>query len=368
MRKILTILVVTGFLFMSQYAFAGTISLSTDQNDYAAIEKGGKILFYGKLINTAPPPAPPPKGTSYDDLKNWPKVCDDFASKNIELDFYNKYQVSGDEDWGHAWNYWVEEETLITETCEDIGNCSFRCTADPQLVQKIRNTWDVHTSSYLKFMQHDSSSDSVFLFHEWLNNNLSNQVDRDNDSVPDIIDNCPDLANYEQTSLVQNFWGDKCLDADNDGVPADIDNCPVTVNPDQKDSDGDGTGDACQQPAAPPSQPPDVSMEFFGLLDIYTATPKKPDPSDFKAKFLPDPDVQKKNEDSKDADDTGDSDDTGDTQNTGGTAAKSEGDIGIGRVFDEGGACQLMPNAQINPTLFLILAAILLPLFYKREK
>lgn len=37
-------------------------------------------------------------------------------------------------------------------------------------------------------------------------------------------------------------------DADDDGVGDDRDNCPETPNPDQADSDGDGTGDACQQP------------------------------------------------------------------------------------------------------------------------
>ncbi len=37
------------------------------------------------------------------------------------------------------------------------------------------------------------------------------------------------------------------LDADGDGIPNDVDNCPNTPNPDQADSDGDGTGDACDE-------------------------------------------------------------------------------------------------------------------------
>jgi hypothetical protein len=37
-------------------------------------------------------------------------------------------------------------------------------------------------------------------------------------------------------------------DADHDGVPDISDNCPAVANPDQKDSDGNGVGDACQDP------------------------------------------------------------------------------------------------------------------------
>lgn len=39
--------------------------------------------------------------------------------------------------------------------------------------------------------------------------------------------------------------GDDPADTDNDGVPDADDNCPAVPNPDQEDSDGDGTGDAC---------------------------------------------------------------------------------------------------------------------------
>src|SRR5206468_4995302 len=35
-------------------------------------------------------------------------------------------------------------------------------------------------------------------------------------------------------------------DTDGDGIPNLIDNCPFVSNPDQKDSKGDGVGDACR--------------------------------------------------------------------------------------------------------------------------
>src|SRR6266567_4247855 len=43
--------------------------------------------------------------------------------------------------------------------------------------------------------------------------------------------------------------GGKITDTDHDGVPDDVDNCPLVPNPDQKDSNLDGIGDACETPS-----------------------------------------------------------------------------------------------------------------------
>src|SRR4029453_13152591 len=38
------------------------------------------------------------------------------------------------------------------------------------------------------------------------------------------------------------------LDSDGDGMPNDVDNCPTIANPDQTDANGDGFGDTCVSP------------------------------------------------------------------------------------------------------------------------
>ncbi|MEZ5571252.1 MAG: thrombospondin type 3 repeat-containing protein [Halioglobus sp.] len=73
-------------------------------------------------------------------------------------------------------------------------------------------------------------------------------INRDEDAVLDGLDNCPAVANDDQTDSNSNGVGDACdpiTDADNDGVDDTIDNCPLIPNPDQTDSDGNGRGDAC---------------------------------------------------------------------------------------------------------------------------
>ena len=42
-----------------------------------------------------------------------------------------------------------------------------------------------------------------------------------------------------------------CVDTDGDGINDDRDNCPNVSNPDQKDTDQDGVGDACESVPAP---------------------------------------------------------------------------------------------------------------------
>ncbi len=72
------------------------------------------------------------------------------------------------------------------------------------------------------------------------------EVDSDQDGLQPQRDNCVLTANPDQRDTDLDRAGDACdRDDDNDGLADYFDNCPRTVNPDQRDSDGDGLGDSC---------------------------------------------------------------------------------------------------------------------------
>jgi hypothetical protein len=73
-------------------------------------------------------------------------------------------------------------------------------------------------------------------------------ADADGDGVADRLDNCRTAANADQRDTDGDGAGDACDpndDADGDGVADAADNCRAVANADQRDADGDGAGDAC---------------------------------------------------------------------------------------------------------------------------
>jgi hypothetical protein len=72
--------------------------------------------------------------------------------------------------------------------------------------------------------------------------------DTDKDSIWNSSDNCPNVYNTDQKDTDRDGLGDACdPDNDNDGVLNAVDNCPYMANPDQLDSDGDGIGNVCDK-------------------------------------------------------------------------------------------------------------------------
>lgn len=88
-------------------------------------------------------------------------------------------------------------------------------------------------------------------------------TDLDGDGVVDDKDNCPAVPNADQKNTDGDAFGDACdPDDDDDGKFDEDDNCPLVANPDQKDTDGDGIGDACE-----------------GMADAGVSDASSPDPN-----------------------------------------------------------------------------------------
>lgn len=73
-------------------------------------------------------------------------------------------------------------------------------------------------------------------------------IDIDYDGVDDSQDNCPSIPNPDQKNTNGDEYGDACQmgDQDKDGITDFKDNCRYAANPDQKDEDNDGFGDVCE--------------------------------------------------------------------------------------------------------------------------
>ncbi len=128
---------------------------------------------------------------------------------------------------------------------------------------------------------------------------LSAGQDRDGDGIVDDLDNCPFVFNPVRPGIdggVQpdssgDGIGDACdpcpwlqgttcdrispYDRDQDGVPDWMDNCPDVHNPDQEDADEDGIGDACDGCPAfanPGGQPCPATIYDVKRQDILPGT------------------------------------------------------------------------------------------------
>ncbi len=99
-------------------------------------------------------------------------------------------------------------------------------------------------------------------------------LDSDNDGLPDESDNCRDISNSDQTDTDNDGLGNDCDpdcsgDTESDSVCDEVDNCPADVNADQKDTDADGKGDVCDFDAPPLSELSGAWPGSITINDIF---------------------------------------------------------------------------------------------------
>ncbi len=123
------------------------------------------------------------------------------------------------------------------------------------------------------------------------------RVDTDRDGAWDGTDNCPTIANNQQLDSDGDGTGDACEDADGDGVVDPQDNCPDRSNPGQEDPDGDRVGDVCdscpgaydpsQADTVHPGGPGDAceDPDGDGVADAYDNCPDVVNPDQFDSDY-----------------------------------------------------------------------------------
>lgn len=123
----------------------------------------------------------------------------------------------------------------------------------------------------------DDDADGVCdIVDNCLNGYNPEQTDADGDGVGDLCDNCADVYNSEQANGDGDLYGDVCdncpnvpnddqTDSDQDGLGDACDNCPAIANSDQADGDSDGTGDVCDNcPSVPNTDQANSDGDSYG--------------------------------------------------------------------------------------------------------
>lgn len=120
--------------------------------------------------------------------------------------------------------------------------------------------------------------------------------DYDGDGISDCNDNCPLVANPDQSDVDNDGYGDLCdicpnddqnIDTDADGIPDCIDVCPFDSDSLQVDTDGDGVGDVCDN-CPNKINPSQVDTDGDGIGNPCDQCPNEDDRIDSDNDSIPD--------------------------------------------------------------------------------
>ncbi|MCP5417272.1 MAG: thrombospondin type 3 repeat-containing protein [Chromatiaceae bacterium] len=127
-------------------------------------------------------------------------------------------------------------------------------------------------------------SDNTYFCGELYVTEIFRLVELGNNSPPFtdfVLDPSPFTLFYRHVSGKIDFldvpaYGDAPIDGDNDGIPDASDNCPTVSNADQKDTDNDDQGDACDTEW---NCVVDSDADGDGVIDALDSCPNTPDNS-----------------------------------------------------------------------------------------
>ena len=132
-----------------------------------------------------------------------------------------------------------------TYTYTPVNNSTINANGEVSIKIDVPSDADVKTYNLVIDATDGSSSVALDTVGVILTVLANNSNDLDGDGILNDDDNCPNKANADQKDTDGDGVGDVCDDSDGDGIFDDTDNCVNTANADQKDTDGDGKGDVC---------------------------------------------------------------------------------------------------------------------------